>query len=138
MVQNETNSRFIKEQKKWYMHFHTLSTGKLILTILAEEPGLNAKQIYFRILRQGGKPISYQAVHKKLVLFEHEGIVSKNSHTFTISKLWLNEVTNLVETAKSKSESKIEAMTELTPIRQLRNHYETLNKDSNTFQEPFY
>lgn len=120
------------------MHFHTLSTGKLILTILAEEPGLNAKQIYFRILRQGGKPISYQAVHKKLVLFEREGIISKNIHTFTISKLWLNEVTSLVEMAKNKSKSKIETMTELTPIRQLRNHYETRVKDPNTFQEPFY
>ncbi len=119
------------------MHFHTLSTGKLILTILAEEPGLNTKQIYFRILRMGGKPISYQAVHKKLILFEHEGIVSKNSHTFTISKLWLNEVTSLVETAKNKSENKIEKITETTPIRQLRNHYEARVKDQN-FQEPFY
>ncbi len=119
------------------MHFHTLSTGKLILTILAEEPELNAKQIYFRILRESGKAISYQAVHKKLILLNREGVISKNKHTFVINDSWLNEVTNLIESAKTKSSDKTVNVSELATIRQIHNYYETKTKESvehrNTF-----
>lgn len=120
------------------MHFHSLSTGKLILTILAEEPGINAKQIYYRILRQGGKAISYQAVHKKIAAFEVEGIISKKSHHFSISDSWLNEITSLVETARNKSLQTQNDISEDLPIHQMRTHYESKYKENHGIKEPFY
>lgn len=121
------------------MHFRTQSIGKMILIVLAEEPSLNAKQIYVRIIRQSGRAISYQAVHKKVIGMVNEGIVAKNNHFFTINPAWLNEVGQLVETARQNTAIAVkENITDLSPIQQIRAHFDNKYKDEEMTKEPFY
>jgi predicted transcriptional regulator len=95
------------------------NTGKLIILTLAQEPGLNAKQIYARTLREG-KLLTYQGIHKKIRQLETEGILSRQGRAYFLDQTWLQEVSSLLEQARNHAFTQ----TEEIPIRALRTYYE--------------
>lgn len=78
------------------------SVKNAIISILANEWPLSAKEIHNRLQKNHGLTISYQAVHKALNEMEPEGILEKNGKNYSICETW---ITNL-NTFSSELEKK--------------------------------
>ncbi|MBI5066154.1 HAD family hydrolase [Candidatus Woesearchaeota archaeon] len=64
---------------------------KIIVDILLACQPLTAKQIYFKLGRDGIS-ITYQAIHKKLLLMLREQILKKNGLEYSINQVWLDKI----------------------------------------------
>lgn len=60
----------------------------LILSVLSKEWPLTAKEIYYRIKDQTGDKLTYQGVHKSILLLAGEGVVLKNLSKYSINSAW--------------------------------------------------
>jgi len=68
----------------------------IIVKILAEKQGLNAKQIYDTI-KTSEKQFSYQAIHKALQKLQGEGVVEKIGKNYSLSQNWIASLKQFVE-----------------------------------------
>ncbi len=103
---------------------HTFQgTGKAIIYCLSENPGLTVKQTYHRILPVIPRPISYQAVHKKIMELEQVGVVERKNNLCFLSNKWLAEMAMLAQHAMRKIEIINDSMTDYHTIAEIREYY---------------
>ncbi|MBU0636217.1 hypothetical protein KKE06_04290 [Candidatus Micrarchaeota archaeon] len=85
-------------------------TRDQILAVLSEEDPLTTKQLYQKISREKGKPISYQAVHKALKQLETDCIVKRFNSKYQLHPKWILELEGFVEKIKAKEKEKPEEL----------------------------
>jgi len=68
------------------------SAKDLIISILSNEWPLTAKTLWAKMQREGSVSLSYQAVHKSLLVLEREKIVEKIGKGYQINLDWLNNL----------------------------------------------
>jgi DeoR/GlpR family transcriptional regulator of sugar metabolism len=99
-------------------------TGKAIIHCLSENPGITIKQAYYHVLPVIAKPISYQAVHKKIVELEQEGIVERKEGRCFLSDKWLAEVAALAQHAIQKIKIMGNIISaDSSTVAEIRKHY---------------
>jgi len=69
-----------------------LSTKDLIISNLIDEWPLTAKQLFNRISKQGAQKVTYQAVHKMLILLVFEEVVIKQGAGYCLNKSWVEKI----------------------------------------------
>jgi hypothetical protein len=67
-------------------------TKGLILKIINEKPGLSVKEIYYRIKKESPKKLSYQAIHKIIVLLLNQGVIKKDGLKYYIDSTWVKSI----------------------------------------------
>jgi DNA-binding PadR family transcriptional regulator len=72
-----------------------------IITLLVEEKGLNAKEIYSKVIK--GKTVSYQAIHKTLTELVSQGVLEKKHSTYQINEQWIKELKIFVNNFEQKN-----------------------------------
>lgn len=73
------------------------STRDKIVEILSQKWPLSIKEIYQELIRVSGKDITYQAVHKKILLLEEDCIISRNGKRFELNRNWISEIKSFVQ-----------------------------------------
>ncbi|MFH1224666.1 MAG: hypothetical protein V1676_02575 [Candidatus Diapherotrites archaeon] len=68
------------------------STKEVVVSILAKEFPLSAKEIHGRLMRQHSSEISYQAVHKLLSQMEEEGMLSLADKKYSLGIDWIKNL----------------------------------------------
>ncbi|MFA6269213.1 MAG: hypothetical protein WC652_05325 [archaeon] len=76
-----------------------------IITLLAEEKGLNAKEIYFKVSKS--KQVSYQAVHKALSELNTQGVLAKNQSKYVLNERWITNLKKFAEKFEEKSKATV-------------------------------
>jgi hypothetical protein len=67
-------------------------TKEIIISVISAEPGLSAKEVFYRVRRGSDKPVSYQAVHKLLFQLVSERVLSKNGFEYHLEKAWVKSI----------------------------------------------
>lgn len=84
------------------------SSKDLVVQILSREWPLTAKQIYNKLVRESGKSVSYQAVHKIVLQLVSDGVLLKEGKGYCLSELWIKDLkksASLLEEKYSKQKS---------------------------------
>ena len=68
------------------------SSKDAIVSILAREHPLKAKQMHERLKREFKGDISYQAVHKALTELEQQKVLKKDNGTYELNKDWVDNI----------------------------------------------
>lgn len=69
----------------------------LVISVLSIEWPLSAKQIHHKIVREHGKQVTYQAVHKVLKAMLSEGIIELKEKDYQLNIDWIKKVHFLSE-----------------------------------------
>jgi predicted transcriptional regulator len=68
-----------------------------IITILLSYWPLRAKTITYMLKRQYSRNISYQAIHKTVLLLAKEGVIEQKSKKYLLSKEWIDQIKRLTQ-----------------------------------------
>ncbi len=82
------------------------SSKDVIVSLLAYEHPLNAKEIHAKAKRRFGLNISYQAVHKSLNELLEEKIIQKTKKEYELNLNWINSLKKFTEQLLSKDDNK--------------------------------
>jgi len=80
------------------------STKDLIISILSNEWPLTAKELHFRVQKNGGKAVSYQAIHKMLWRLEFESVLSKTGKDYELDKQWVSNLKEFADDLNTRFE----------------------------------
>ncbi len=96
------------------------SSKDVIISLLAYEQKLSAKQIHARTKRKYALNISYQAVHKTLNELMEKGIIEKKGKEYELNLNWINSLKKFTEQLLSKEDNNLTVL-------------EVINKDISNF-----
>ncbi len=82
-----------------------------IIDLLAEEPGLSSKQLYYKAK---GHSVTYQAVHKTLSVMLEEGVVEREVNAYRLSLAWIKDLRRYSDLLESQSQKGAE--TDAAPV----------------------
>ena len=72
----------------------------LIISVLAMQHPLSSKRIYNDIKKRFGYSVTYQAVHKTILLLLEKGVLVREGMEYSINMQWIDEISNFVERMK--------------------------------------
>lgn len=84
----------------------SISVKEIIIQILSEEWPLPLKSLHWKIAREHGKSISFQATHKALNKLVEQNILVKNEKRYRLNLAWLEQLSSFgTETKQAYLES---------------------------------
>ena len=84
-----------------------VSCKDAVVSLLAYEYPLSAKEIYSRAKRKYGLNTSYQAIHKTLKELTENKIIEKKGKEYQLNLEWINSLKKFTEQLLSKEENKL-------------------------------
>jgi hypothetical protein len=85
-------------------------TKGLILKILLDKKELSAKKIFLFVKRRANKQLSYQSVHKLLILLVEKKVLVKNNNNYLINKFWVFDSMSILNNFDNSSENSNEGL----------------------------
>lgn len=83
----------------------------LVITILSGSTALNARELFFVARNKFGSKLSYQAIHKGIMLLSQERVLTKTGSKYSISPEWLKQVKEFVEnTGKTSKQNYVDEL----------------------------
>jgi len=79
-----------------------VGTKENIILILSEQWPLSTKEIFERVRKSSGNPITYQAVHKTLQGLLNEGVVEKKKNSFQLNLDWVEKLKRFTESIETE------------------------------------
>lgn len=77
----------------------------LIISVLAIQHPLSSKKIYNDIKKRFGYSVTYQAVHKTILLLLEKSILVREGMEYSINMQWIDEISNFVDRLKESYET---------------------------------
>jgi hypothetical protein len=81
------------------------SSKDLVVSVLSREWPLSAKEIFSRVRKDSKVNLSYQAVHKVILLLVKEGVVAKKEGKYLISSVWADSLFDFSQSLKKNLSS---------------------------------
>ena len=103
-----------------------------VVFILAEEYPLSIRELYRRILRDGTRKVTYQAVHKAVQRMLKSGILFADQHQFSLHVNWLNSLRKFADSVSGSVKQDSISFSHAVPSRLTRAMDDAFRKDLET------
>ncbi len=80
------------------------TTKDFVISLLAEIPGANCKQIHQITKKIGSKAITFQGIHKTLHQLNEQKVILKTNHKYYLNTSWVKQTKDYYQKLEEKLE----------------------------------